>query len=314
MSLSSASYANEYVNVDSFSKYNQNKESSGALAVRSIAIGGNAYVDNYGAGSIAIGENAWASAENSVALGQNAISENAVSTSEIEINGKVYKFAGGVASGTVSIGGKSTVSYPDATGTVSSTIYNVDAVPVPFVVDDSSVDVPTYRPEILSFDGELPPVVHVLPNDDANKETRTITNVAAGRISATSTDAVNGSQLYAVIDSLSSITASSGRRGEKGEQGLQGLKGDKGERGEQGLQGLKGDKGERGEQGLQGLKGDKGERGEQGLQGLKGDKGERGEQGLQGLKGDKGERGEQGLQGLKGDKGERGEQGLQGLK
>ncbi|QHB17378.1 YadA-like family protein [Mannheimia pernigra] len=88
---------------------------------------------------------------------------------------------------------------------------------------------PTYRPEILSFDGELPPVVHVLPNDDANKETRTITNVAAGRISATSTDAVNGSQLYAVIDSLSSITASSGRRGEKGEQGLQGLKGDKGD-------------------------------------------------------------------------------------
>ncbi len=39
---------------------------------------------------------------------------------------------------------------------------------------------------------------------------RTITNVAAGQVSATSTDAVNGSQLYAADQAISSIAASSG--------------------------------------------------------------------------------------------------------
>ncbi|MBB5420149.1 autotransporter adhesin, partial [Paraburkholderia sp. JPY171] len=39
---------------------------------------------------------------------------------------------------------------------------------------------------------------------------RTITNVAAGRLSATSTDAVNGSQLYATNQAIEQISQASG--------------------------------------------------------------------------------------------------------
>ncbi len=50
-----------------------------------------------------------------------------------------------------------------------------------------------------TFAGTAP--VGTVSIGDANKE-RTITNVAAGRISDTSTDAINGSQLFAVVDEV----------------------------------------------------------------------------------------------------------------
>ena len=53
-----------------------------------------------------------------------------------------------------------------------------------------------------TFAGSTP--VGTVSIGDISKE-RTVTNVAAGRISDTSTDAVNGSQLHAVVDSLKAI-------------------------------------------------------------------------------------------------------------
>ncbi|TGT27551.1 hypothetical protein EN812_34395, partial [Mesorhizobium sp. M4B.F.Ca.ET.169.01.1.1] len=44
---------------------------------------------------------------------------------------------------------------------------------------------------------------------DVGKE-RTVTNVAAGRISATSTDAINGSQLYATNQAVEAVQGSVG--------------------------------------------------------------------------------------------------------
>ncbi|CAI1645733.1 Adhesin yadA precursor [Serratia fonticola] len=97
-----------------------------------------------GVDAIAIGMGSVADVARSVALGDGAKTLAAVGTSSVTIGGKNYDFAGTAPVGTVSIG-------------------------------------------------------------DAGEE-RTLTNVAAGRLSDTSTDAVNGSQLFASNQAIDSIT------------------------------------------------------------------------------------------------------------
>ena len=98
------------------------------------------------ADAIVIGSNATADQANSVSLGSNSTTQTVTSTASAAMNGVTKNFAGGTASGTVSVG---------------------------------SSDVPggTTGQGLTGFK-------------------RTVTNVAAGRISDTSTDAINGSQLY----------------------------------------------------------------------------------------------------------------------
>ncbi|WP_303230534.1 YadA-like family protein [uncultured Dialister sp.] len=126
--------------------------SSQASGVNAIAIGENAKATNSQAiaiggsssasetCSVAIGLNAKAKDKWSVALGHSSETAPAVSTANMTVGGKMYKTAGGVPTGTVSVG-----------------------------------------------------------NENIK---RTITNVVAGRVSDTSTDAVNGSQLYATNQSV----------------------------------------------------------------------------------------------------------------
>ncbi|WP_390900837.1 beta strand repeat-containing protein, partial [Serratia fonticola] len=97
-----------------------------------------------GVDAIAIGMGSVADVARSVALGDGAKTLAAVGTSSVTIGGENYDFAGTAPVGTVSIG-------------------------------------------------------------DAGEE-RTLTNVAAGRLSDTSTDAVNGSQLFASNQAIDSIT------------------------------------------------------------------------------------------------------------
>ena len=59
------------------------------------------------------------------------------------------------------------------------------------------------RGKDYAFAGNTP--VGTVSVGDVGEE-RTVTNVAAGRVTATSTDAVNGSQLYAVADAVNNIT------------------------------------------------------------------------------------------------------------
>lgn len=96
-----------------------------------------------GADSVAAGTGAVANNAGDVALGANSVTAAAVATTGTTINGQRYSFAGTSPTSTVSVG-------------------------------------------------------------DAGSE-RTITNVAAGRVSATSTDAVNGSQLYATDQAIESL-------------------------------------------------------------------------------------------------------------
>ncbi|KGQ50264.1 hypothetical protein JL04_04130 [Gallibacterium anatis] len=121
--------------------------------------------------AVALGAYARADHKNSVALGNSSITEDVKATASTTINGKEYTFAGGDQSqvvGTVSIGGKGVVDYTDTT-------------------DEGHWNDPAHY---TNGNGRT---------DMGNAIYRTITNVAAGRINADSTDAINGSQLYAVM-------------------------------------------------------------------------------------------------------------------
>ena len=152
-----------------------------AYGIRSYAYGkdssafGNS-ATTMGEHSVAVGSYARADHDNSVALGSGSITDEAFSTPSYTIeagkaadyaNSKTLKFAGSKAYGTVSVGGKGIAGYTgnaDENGTLTGYTDPFDGKVM--------MDTPIYR---------------------------TVTNVAAGRISETSTDAVNGSQLYYAI-------------------------------------------------------------------------------------------------------------------
>ena len=121
--------------------------------------------------AVALGAYARADHKNSVALGNSSITEDVKATASTTINGKEYTFAGGDQSqvvGTVSIGGQGVLGYTDTT------------------------DKGHWNDPANATNGN--------GRTDMNTSIyRTITNVAAGRINADSTDAINGSQLYAVV-------------------------------------------------------------------------------------------------------------------
>lgn len=121
--------------------------------------------------AVALGAYARADHKNSVALGNSSITEDVKATASTTINGKEYMFAGGDQSqvvGTVSIGGQGVLGYTDTT------------------------DKGHWNDPANATNGN--------GRTDMNTSIyRTITNVAAGRINADSTDAINGSQLYAVM-------------------------------------------------------------------------------------------------------------------
>lgn len=111
----------------------------------------------------------------------------------------------------------------------------------------------------------------------AGGATRQIINVAPGAITETSTDAVNGSQLFAVAKGLNQRidtiqTAGGGIKGDKGDKGDTGAAGAAGPAGAPGSPGLNGTNGTNGTNGADGAKGDKGDKGDPG-QGGAGDGG-----------------------------------------
>ena len=185
-------------------------------------------------------------------------------------------------------------------------------------------------------------------------QTRRIQHVAPGLISATSTDAINGSQLYSVANEINNklanitggnswniYTGGSGETnaftpGNKVNAGtIEGLDFKSSdfkvvekttadnkkyvtiELNREALKNdpdFKGPKGDKGEQGDQGLVGPAGPQGPQGLQGEKGDPGVAGPAGPQGATGAQGEKGEKGDPGVAGPAGPQGSTGAQGEK
>ena len=149
-----------------------NGKNSRALGERATAVGNSARANNQD--SVAVGNGAQASADYAFAAG----------------TGSVAKAAGAVAlgndakanhEGAVALGRASETAA--AVGTSSATVNGIS---------------------YSGFAGDAPDSTVSVGSDSLK---RTVTNVAAGRINATSTDAINGSQLYLVAEKIGALQA-----------------------------------------------------------------------------------------------------------
>jgi trimeric autotransporter adhesin len=136
-----------------------------------IGMGNGAIVQQTAPGGTAIGQNATVNLADGVALGTNATS-NGIQALALGADSQAA-FAGSVA-----LGSESQTSA--AVGTASTTIGGTT----------------------FNFAGTMPGSTVSVGSAGAE---RTLTNLAAGRISATSTDAINGSQLYGTNQSLDAL-------------------------------------------------------------------------------------------------------------
>ncbi|MDX8499363.1 YadA-like family protein [Mesorhizobium sp. VK4C] len=141
-----------------------------------IGMGNGAIVQQTAPGGIAIGQNATVNQADSIAFGTNSTANGAQSTA---------LGAGATANepGSVALGAGSTTAA--AVATTGTTINGV----------------------AYTFAGTTP--TSTVSVGSAGNE-RTVTNVAAGRISDTSTDAINGSQLYATNQAVEAMQGSVG--------------------------------------------------------------------------------------------------------
>ncbi|WP_429570941.1 YadA-like family protein [Paraburkholderia sp. JPY419] len=168
-----------------------------------------------GEDSVAIGMGAVSNNANDVALGAGSTTAAAVGTAGATIGGTAYAFAGANPTSTVSVGsmGNERTITNVAAGRLSAT--STDAV------NGSQLYATNQQVDQLSEDirngagsGTDPLAVHY---DDSSKGAITlgdgihgtkVTNVAEGELSSTSTDAVNGSQLYATNQQVDQNTKS----------------------------------------------------------------------------------------------------------
>jgi len=161
-----------------------NTASTDASATGSIAIGKAATVGTDAAGSIALGSGASATAANSVALG--AGSTTTAVLSDPAYNPGFGTLAGEIASGEISIG----------SATIQRRITNVAAGSAPTdAVNVSQLE--ALAEWSLRYDNAAQDLVTL-----AGVGGTTITNLAAGQVTAISTDAINGSQLLSVSQSI----------------------------------------------------------------------------------------------------------------
>ena len=161
-----------------------------------MAIGGGNKADNtrstaiIGVNNSVIGSSA--SSKNNFVAGINNKLENVNNSVVIGVGDKDYVTSG--LNNIVSIGTNAKVTADNSIALGSDSVAN-SAV----ATASTSLNGRTYN-----FAGTTP--VGTVSVGDSDKE-RTITNVAAGRISSTSTDAINGSQLHSVIQEMNSVSS-----------------------------------------------------------------------------------------------------------
>ncbi|EDJ4628565.1 hypothetical protein GE706_22390 [Salmonella enterica] len=169
--------------------------------IQSLALGNYATVGTASAYSTAIGTNAvvGSGAENSIALGGGS---TATGSARVTTSGSIAVGSGTLvqSENAVALGKDSTVET-GLTGGVALGSNSIARAAVPV----SSADVGEIH--YGDYAGNTPAVGDVVSMGATGKE-RQIQNVAAGQISAASTDAINGSQLYATSTRLGNIANS----------------------------------------------------------------------------------------------------------
>lgn len=219
---SSATGANSIVIGSSASAEGANTvaQGTGALAkeANSVAIGANASTTGENAVAIGTGSksgSAGDSGQSTVAIGGSA---QATSNRAVAIGDSAKSSWYGVAIGarveanptSVAIGGgynaaeaaRTTMSHSVALGTYAKTTAAVDTAEATVTANGTSLKFTGF-----AGDGKANGEGFVVSIGTAGKE-KQIQNVAAGQITATSTDAVNGSQLHAVAGTMSTIAGS----------------------------------------------------------------------------------------------------------
>jgi vtaA12 len=142
------------------------------------------HFSNIGENSIAAGKESFASGTNSIAIGTK---------NEVTGNNSVVIGAGNkVASHNVMVLGNNVTVDAGFDGAV--VLGNESAPSKPMPVESITIQGTTYR-----FAGTNPTSTVSV---GAEGKERQITHVAAGRITSTSTDAINGSQLYSVVEAI----------------------------------------------------------------------------------------------------------------
>lgn len=142
------------------------------------------HFSNIGENSIAAGKESFASGANSIAIGTK---------NEVTGNNSVAIGAGNkVASHNVMVLGNNVTVDAGFDGAVVLGNESVPSKPMP--VESITIQGTTYR-----FAGTNPTSTVSV---GAEGKERQITHVAAGRITSTSTDAINGSQLYSVVEAI----------------------------------------------------------------------------------------------------------------
>ncbi|MFO7581425.1 YadA-like family protein, partial [Guyparkeria sp.] len=175
--------------------------------------------------ALALGYQALAAHEGSVALGEGARTDDAIGTDSVIIAGQTYQFAGTAPVATVSVGSQGaerTITHV-AAGRVSAE--STDAVngsqlyAANQAIDGLDTRVTNVEGDISNINNDLADLddraVKYDTNDDGSVDYDTITlegdggtsitNVAAGEVSETSNDVVNGSQLWEVQNQITNI-------------------------------------------------------------------------------------------------------------
>ncbi|MFM0061160.1 YadA-like family protein, partial [Paraburkholderia phytofirmans] len=191
---------------------------SSATGTNSLAAGPAAVAS--AADAVALGNGANAGNAGAVALGAGSTTTTAVATSGTTIGGITYTFAGSAPSSTVSVGsvGNERTITNVAAGRLSAT--STDAVNGSELfatnqqVTQNTTDITTLTTNITNGSVGLVQQDATTRNITVAKDTdgtvvdftgsagtRKLTGVSAGDVNATSVDAVNGSQLYALANS-----------------------------------------------------------------------------------------------------------------
>lgn len=161
-----------------------------------MAIGGGNKADNtkstaiIGVNNSVVGSSA--SSKNNFVAGINNKLENVNNSVIIGVGDKDYVTSG--LNNIVSIGTNAKVTADNSIALGSNSVANSTVATA-----SANINGRTYN-----FAGTTP--VGTVSVGDSDKE-RTITNVAAGRISSTSTDAINGSQLHSAIQEMNSVAS-----------------------------------------------------------------------------------------------------------
>ncbi|WP_296400351.1 ESPR-type extended signal peptide-containing protein, partial [Acidaminococcus timonensis] len=157
-----------------------------------------------GAGSVALGYQAKSTKDHATAVGTTAEANTAESTAVgygAKVNGTKGLALGSGAYVNEETGSKSSVALGAGSAVNSGDTVGTSSMAIKDTYGSTTTTSTTYK-----FAGASPVgTVSVGSGSGTSEQTRTITHVAAGRVSSTSTDAINGSQLYGITQSLEKV-------------------------------------------------------------------------------------------------------------